>query len=218
MGAELLSAQERRFSFGRPQTPAHRKTLTEGLGSMGENEPDRAPAGQTQADESTLHVASGQDATDARHRADRLAEILDRGDARDRAAERRDRAAEGRDVTDSHGATVDRDWSGRDRDKAAEDRADLIELLQSHEPETPGDAGDLLLVAGVPMAEQAGPETEQRLGGMTRSAIDEAKGILMARNRCTREEAFSALRTAATRNELSIDELAACLVAYHSLG
>lgn len=184
---------------------------------MGEQEPDRATADQTQADESTLHVASGQDATDARHRADRLAEILDRGDVRDRAAERRDRAAEGRDATDPHGATVDRDWSGLDRDKAAEDRADLIELLHSHEPETPGDAGGRPLVVGVPTAERAGPETEQRLGGITRSAIDEAKGILIARNRCTPEEAFSALRTAATRNELSIDELAACLVEYHGL-
>jgi hypothetical protein len=107
---------------------------------MSEQEPGRSVPDQTKPDEAALHVASGDDATEARQRADRLVEILDRGDARDRAAERRDRDADGRDPWDSD-ASVDRDWSGRDRDLAAGDRADLIELLQPHESVTSGDEG-----------------------------------------------------------------------------
>jgi hypothetical protein len=94
------------------------------------------------ADEPTLHVASGKDETKAKRQEDAFDAILGRGDLRDQAAERRDRAADGRDTMDPHGAWIDRDWSGRDRDAAAADRADLIELLQSHDAGTPGDEGD----------------------------------------------------------------------------
>jgi AmiR/NasT family two-component response regulator len=41
--------------------------------------------------------------------------------------------------------------------------------------------------------------------------------ILIARNGCTRYEAFMDLRTAATRIELTIDELSECLVADQNL-
>jgi hypothetical protein len=107
---------------------------------MGEHQPGRAAAYPVEDDGSSLHVASRRDATEARHRTDRLAEILDRGDLRDRSAERRDRDAEDRDLTDPHGAALDREWSRRDRDRAAEDRADLVELLQSPELTTSEDA------------------------------------------------------------------------------
>lgn len=107
---------------------------------VGESTPDQAGPDGPQVDEPAVHVAGEQDATEATQRADRLAEILARGDARDRAAEGRDRSAEGRDPTDPDGASLDRNWSGRDRDGAAEDRADLVELLRPQEPETPDDA------------------------------------------------------------------------------
>ena len=107
---------------------------------MGEHEPGRAVAQAAEEDGSSLHVASGRDATAARQRTDRLGEILDRGDSRDRRAERRDRAADARDLTDPHGAALDREWSRRDRDRAAEDRADLIDLLRSQELTTSEDA------------------------------------------------------------------------------
>jgi hypothetical protein len=84
-------------------------------------------------DEQTLHVASGEDETEAKRQGDLFDAILARGDLRDQAAELRDRAAEGRDTPDVGKAAIDRDWSGRDRDLAAGDRADLIELLQPHE-------------------------------------------------------------------------------------
>jgi hypothetical protein len=102
------------------------------------------PQPETQAEEPALHVASGQDATEAAHRAERLAAIIVSADDRDRAAEQRDRAAEDRDQRDGDRAAVDRGWAGRDRDRAAEDRADLIELLQRHEPKAPGDESDSL--------------------------------------------------------------------------
>ena len=43
--------------------------------------------------------------------------------------------------------------------------------------------------------------------------IDKAQGILMARRGCTPDEAFSILNTAARQNELTVDELAECIVA-----
>ena len=43
--------------------------------------------------------------------------------------------------------------------------------------------------------------------------IDKAQGILMARRGCTPQEAFSLLSTAAEQNELTVDELAECIVA-----
>ena len=109
---------------------------------MNEQEPGQAGPDQTQPDEPDLHVASGADATEAQERADRIAKILDRADARDQAAERRDRKADGRHTMDSDSASLDRDWSGRDRDLAAGDRADLIEMLPPHQSVTPGDEED----------------------------------------------------------------------------
>ena len=110
---------------------------------MGEQEPGLVLPDPTQDDESALHVASGDDETEARQRTDRLAEILDRWDSRDRSAERRDRAAEGREPHEPYGAGIDREWSRRDRDRVAEDRADLIELLRSQELTAPRDTEDL---------------------------------------------------------------------------
>jgi hypothetical protein len=43
--------------------------------------------------------------------------------------------------------------------------------------------------------------------------IDKARGILMARRGCTPHEAFSLLSTAAQQNELTVEELAECVVA-----
>ena len=103
---------------------------------MGERAPDRAGHRSTMA-ESALRVASGQDATDATDRVDRLAAILARGDARDRAAEVRDaaarmRAEQGRsdrrvDQQDREQAGIDRFWAAADREAAAIDRADPVE-------------------------------------------------------------------------------------------
>ncbi len=42
--------------------------------------------------------------------------------------------------------------------------------------------------------------------------IDKAQGILMARRGCTPHEAFSLLSTAAEQNELTVEELADCIV------
>ena len=80
------------------------------------------------ADESTLHVATGEDETEAKRQGDLFDAILARGDLRDQAAERRDRRAEGRAPTSGE-AGLDRIWSGMDRDSAAVDRAALVELL-----------------------------------------------------------------------------------------
>jgi hypothetical protein len=43
--------------------------------------------------------------------------------------------------------------------------------------------------------------------------IDKAQGILMARRGCTPQEAFTLLSNAAQENELTVDELAECIVA-----
>ena len=43
--------------------------------------------------------------------------------------------------------------------------------------------------------------------------IDQAAGILVARNGCTSEEALMALTTAAQGNELTLDEMAERLIA-----
>ena len=78
----------------------------------------------------TLHVASGEDETEAKRQGDLFDAILARGDLRDQAAERRDRRADGRAPTSGDAqAGLDRIWSGMDRDSAAVDRAALVELL-----------------------------------------------------------------------------------------
>ena len=143
---------------------------------------------ETTADEPALHVASGED--EAKRQGDLFDAILARGDLRDQAAERRDRRADNRAPTSGDAdAGLDRIWSGMDRDAAALDRAALVALLHA----------------------------QQEFGGTTRQFINEAKGILIARNGCTPDEAYTALRTVAAQNELSIDELAACLVANRDL-
>jgi AmiR/NasT family two-component response regulator len=58
---------------------------------------------------------------------------------------------------------------------------------------------------------------QQEQGRTSQSVIDQATDILVARNGCTRDEAFRDLRTAAAHNELTIDELAECLVADRDL-
>jgi AmiR/NasT family two-component response regulator len=42
--------------------------------------------------------------------------------------------------------------------------------------------------------------------------IEQAKDILMSRRRCTADDAVVLLRSAATRNDLTVDELAGCIV------
>ena len=56
--------------------------------------PRPAPAGDLLVDSSPLHLATPEDLADVADRDQRFAELLARGDDRDRAAERRDRAAE----------------------------------------------------------------------------------------------------------------------------
>ena len=143
------------------------------------------------ADEPTLHVASGEDETEARRQGDLFDAILARRDLRDQAAERRDRRADGRAPTSGDGpAGLDRIWSGMDRDLAAGDRAALVELLL---------------------------HAQKDKARTTQQVLDEAKDILIARNGCTRDEAFLDLRTAAAQNELTIEALAECLVADREL-
>ena len=47
--------------------------------------------------------------------------------------------------------------------------------------------------------------------------IEFATSILMARRGCTPDEAFALLIDAAQANELTVDELAECLVADHDI-
>jgi hypothetical protein len=143
------------------------------------------------ADEPTLHVATGKDETGVKRQGDLFEAILARGDLRDQAAERRDRRADGRAPTSGDGqAGLDRIWSGMDRDSAAIDRAALVALLV---------------------------HAQQEQGRTPQSVIDEAKDILITRNGCTRHQAFLELRAAAAEIELTIDELAECLVADRDL-
>jgi AmiR/NasT family two-component response regulator len=58
---------------------------------------------------------------------------------------------------------------------------------------------------------------QQEMGQATQPVIDQAKGILVARNGCTSDEALTALTTAAQGNELTIDLIAECLVADQDL-
>jgi hypothetical protein len=67
-------------------------------------------------------------------RRERLGDILNRGDARDSAAERRDRAADERPSEDVEAHSgLDRIWAGRDRDASMIDRADLIKELRDRD-------------------------------------------------------------------------------------
>ena len=142
------------------------------------------------ADEPTLHVASGEDETEAKRQGDLFDAILARGDLRDQAAERRDRRADVRAPTSGDAGKPDRIWSGMDRDLAAGDRAALVELLL---------------------------HAQREKGRTTRPVLEEAKAILIARNGCTPDEAFLELRTAAAQNELTIEAFAECLVADQDL-
>jgi len=47
----------------------------------------------------------------------------------------------------------------------------------------------------------------------TRPAIEQAKGILMARHHCDADAAFAMLRSASMRDNRKLSELAACIVA-----
>ncbi len=93
--------------------------------------PRPAPAADLLIDSAPLHLAGPEDRADVADRDQRFAEVLARGDERDRAAERRDRSAEAAEAAGRpHVGWIDRSWAGRDRDQAAADRADLIALLQ----------------------------------------------------------------------------------------
>ena len=76
---------------------------------------------------------AAEDKEAASHR-ERLGDILDRGDARDSAAERRDRKAEDRPSEDAEVQSgLDRLWAGRDRDASMIDRADLIQEFRDRD-------------------------------------------------------------------------------------
>jgi hypothetical protein len=91
-------------------------------------------------------------------REQRLADLINAADARDRAAEIRDHAAEDRDAAarmradqgrrdsrvdrqDRERAGIDRLWAAADRDAAASDRADLVDALVHDLPEALIEAG-----------------------------------------------------------------------------
>ena len=133
---------------------------------------------------------SGADAIEEADRDDQLDAILARGDIRDQAAERRDRRADRR--TPGTGDNQD-SQALADRDWAGRDRDAA--------------AGDRADLAGLLREKQ----------GMV-LVIDKAQGILMARRGCTPQEAFTLLTTVAEQNELSVDEMAECIVADLDLG
>ena len=54
---------------------------------------------------------------------------------------------------------------------------------------------------------------ELRTAMRTRPAIEQAKGILMARHHCDADAAFAMLRSASMRDNRKLSELAACIVA-----
>jgi hypothetical protein len=137
-----------------------------------------------------LHVAGDEDQTKAQRLGDLFDAILVRGDLRDQAAERRDRRADARaPLPGDAPASLDRIWSGMDRDSAAVDRAALVDLLRA----------------------------QQALGRTSHTSVDQAKAVLVARFGCTPEQALLDLREAAAQQELTIDELAACIVADQGL-
>jgi hypothetical protein len=101
----------------------------------------------------------------------------------------RDQAAERRDRrAECRFPGRDRGHAGTDRDWAGRDRDSA--------------AADRADIVGLLRAKQ----------GIV-LVIDKVQGILMARRGCTPGEAFSLLSTAAQQNELSLDEMAECIVA-----
>ena len=109
-----------------------------GLSGPAASESDRRAAAS--ADNVPASAAAApEDKQGAIHR-ERLGDILNRGDARDSAAEQRDRKAENRpseDVEEQSG--LDRIWAGRDRDAAMIDRADLIKEFRDRDTSEPDD-------------------------------------------------------------------------------
>jgi hypothetical protein len=103
--------------------------------------------------------------------------------------DRRDQASERRDRRADRRPHATVDGRARtDRDEAGRDRDAAA-----------GDRADLVALL-------------QAQQGMI-LVIDKAKGIVMARRGCTPQEAFSLLSTAAQQNEITLAELAECLVA-----
>jgi hypothetical protein len=78
--------------------------------------------------------SAGPEEGERSRRRERLGDIIDRGDARDSAAEQRDRQAEERPSEDAEAHSgIDRIWAGRDRDASMIDRADLITELRDRD-------------------------------------------------------------------------------------
>lgn len=68
------------------------------------------------------------------------------------------------------------------------------------------------LTLAVRQAEQAGLPVQLRSALASRAAIDQAPGIIMARERCTSEEAFGILRAASQHLNLKLRQEAADIV------
>ena len=99
---------------------------------MTDQTPRSAPADDDPTGAPRVHLATPEDHHAMADRDARFAAVLERGDDRDREAERRDRRAEASEASGRpHVPWIDRSWAGRDRDGAATDRADLIEILRS---------------------------------------------------------------------------------------
>lgn len=102
-------------------------------GLSGPPAPESERTKATSAHEVPAPSAAPEDKEGASHR-ERLGDILDRGDARDSAAERRDRKAEDRPSEDVEVQSgLDRIWAGRDRDASMIDRADLIKEFRDRD-------------------------------------------------------------------------------------
>ena len=117
-------------------------------------------------------------------------------DARQRAAERRDADADERDqFADQRDAKADlRDTDANDRDRLADERDDEADLRDRE-----------LLTNSATARLQARLETMP--------VIEQAKGIIMAQEGCTGEQAFDLLRKASQRSNVPLRELATRIVA-----
>jgi AmiR/NasT family two-component response regulator len=74
----------------------------------------------------------------------------------------------------------------------------------------------VLLLAAVRTAQQARLSDQLRAAPASRSVIDQALGIVMGQQRCTRERAFDFLRAASQHRNVKLAEVAAELVRIYS--
>ncbi|MEU0876444.1 GAF and ANTAR domain-containing protein [Nocardia brasiliensis] len=85
-------------------------------------------------------------------------------------------------------------------------------------PELRGDAAltaehiGVLLAVGIDTARQAALAEQLRAALASRSAIDQALGMIMAEKRCTRDAAFALLRDRSQRSNIRIADLAADII------